>query len=144
MEVLFMIRERKKINVQGIIYSLLAVAVLSVYTVPVLASNTNYAFRYSFDSGNTMDYTNTQWKDSTHAMTMKCTGSEGLSAYSYYAKPCSTNGGTGSWQSLYPGREQVFYGTGSFVNSGVYFQAYLSGDGVDSFWGTWNPDDPRY
>lgn len=88
--------------------------------------------------------TDTEYKDSNHAVTMTCTGTGGISPYNYTATVYSKNGTNTRGISIGFNETAIFYNVSDMEESGVYIKAALNGDDVDTFWGTWNPDDSRY
>ena len=86
----------------------------------------------------------TVYKDTDYPITMTCTGSSGLSGLSYDAMAYSTKGGSSEEYTLDAGRMAVFREVSGFKGGGVYIQGALNGWDADSFWGTWNPDNPHY
>lgn len=136
-----MIKTRK--NFFGIIYGIMVAVLIFMISVPAFASDRNNSFSFSFD-GMGSRTTSTQWKDTTHAVTMKCTGTDNLSSYAYYAKVCSSNGDCTGYKKFVDGTFQAYYSASDYNDSGVYFSAYLGGDDTDCYWGYWNPDDSNY
>ena len=65
---------KKRFNFTSALTAILSSALIAMTTLPVLASNTNYDFDFSFDAGNTC-VTSTEYKETRHAITMYCTWS---------------------------------------------------------------------
>ena len=77
---------KKRFNFTSALTAILSSALIAMTTLPVLASNTNYDFDFSFDAGNTC-VTSTEYKETRHAITMYCTWEEGVSGSSYAVRP---------------------------------------------------------
>ena len=136
-------KRTKKVKALNLLCAALVLAAVGTAAVPVLAGDHQFDYKFCFDYGNT-EATTTEFKDSRHAVTMTCTGSDNLSSYNYTAYVYNVNGGNTSGIILSVGKTAIFYSAADFKDNGVYIKGYLNGDDVDTFWGTWNPDDPRY
>ncbi|MFR4338462.1 MAG: hypothetical protein ACLT33_10920 [Lachnospira pectinoschiza] len=77
---------KKRFNFTSALTVVLSSALIAMTTLPVLASNTNYDFDFSFDAGNTC-VTSTEYKETRYAITMYCTWEEGVSGSSYAVRP---------------------------------------------------------
>ena len=132
----------KRFNFTTVLTALLAAVSVGMTTVPALASNSTHNFTFNFDYGNT-DTTDIEYKDSDHAVTMYCTGSDELSGSSYNACVKTTGGRTSAGYNISSGGHAIMY-CGDFEGSNIYIQGKLNSNDVDSFWGYWNPDDPQY
>ena len=120
---------KKRFNFTSALTVVLSSALIAMTTLPVLASNTNYDFDFSFDAGNTC-VTSTEYKETRHAITMYCTWEEGVSGSSYAVRP--------------RGRSSGIWGGEYNMYEGVYMQARLNSNDSDAFSGYWNPDDAQY
>lgn len=134
---------KKKIKAVNLVCAGLIIAFVGSSAIPAFAANHNFNFSFSFDYGN-IERTTTEYKDTGHAVTMTCTGSDNLSSYNYTASLHSDEGDYKEGIDLSVGKTAIFYNVSNFAGKGVYIQAALKGNDVDAFWGTWNPDDPRY
>ncbi len=134
---------KKKIKAVNLVCAGLIIAFVGSSAIPAFAANHNFNFSFSFDYGN-IERTTTEYKDTGHAVTMTCTGSDNLSSYNYTAWVHSDEGDITRGIGLSVGKTAVFYDVSNFAGKGVYIQASLNGSDVDAFWGTWNPDDPQY
>lgn len=134
---------KKRFNFTSALTVVLSSALIAMTTLPVLASNTNYDFDFSFDAGNTC-VTSTEYKETRHAITMYCTWEEGVSGPSYAVRPRGRSSGIwGGEYNMYEGKSVRWYGTGIY-DEGVYMQARLNSNDSDAFSGYWNPDDAQY
>lgn len=127
----------------AIVYIALIMTLAILSAVKVYAGDHNFNYSFSFDGTGTR-YTAMEAKTTNHAVTMYCTDGENISSYAYYAKVCSSFGKSTDYQRFNIGTFRAYYGACGYSGGTVYFSAYLGGDDVDSFYGTWNPDDPRY
>ena len=82
---------KKRFNFTSALTVVLSSALIAMTTLPVLASNTNYDFDFSFDAGNT-------------CVTMYCTWEEGVSGSSYAVRPRGRS--SGIWGDEYNMYEQ--------------------------------------
>lgn len=94
---------KKRFNFTSALTVVLSSALIAMTTLPVLASNTNYDFDFSFDAGNTC-VTSTEYKETRHAITMYCTWEEGVSGSSYAVRPHGRS--SGIWGDEYNMYEQ--------------------------------------
>ena len=128
---------KKRFIFTSALTAILSSALIAMTTLPVLASNTNYDFDFSFDAGNTC-VTSTEYKETRHAITMYCTWEEGVSGSSYAVRPRGRSSGIwGDEYNMYEGKSVIWY-------EGVYMQARLNSNDSDAFSGYWNPDDAQY
>lgn len=134
--------KRFKTSKLNIVAGVCAAVLLASSAVPAMAYDHFRSFGFNFDYGNTC-VTETEYKSTTDAVTMKCTGSEDLSPYSYSATVCSDEGERDVSYNYLVGTFHT-YQVPEYQGKGVYMEARLNGDDVDSFWGEWNPDDSRY
>ena len=134
---------KKRFIFTSALTAILSSALIAMTTLPVLASNTNYDFDFSFDAGNTC-VTSTEYKETRHAITMYCTWEEGVSGSSYAVRPRGRSSGIwGDEYNMYEGKSVIWYGTGIY-DEGVYMQARLNSNDSDAFSGYLNPDDAQY
>lgn len=133
----------KKFKLINLFYAAAVMLVVGMTVVPLYADDYNYEYAFSFEYGNRTT-TGIAHKDTTYPVTMTCTGSSGLSGLTYSAKAYSTKGGSSEEYTLDAGRMAVFREIAGFQGEGVYIQGALNGSDADSFWGTWNPDNPHY
>lgn len=95
---------KKRFNFTSALTVVLSSALIAMTTLPVLASNTNYDFDFSFDAGNTC-VTSTEYKETRHAITMYCTWEEGVSGSSYAVRPRGRSSGIwGGEYNMYEGK----------------------------------------
>lgn len=94
---------KKRFNFTSALTAILSSALIAMTTLPILASNTNYDFDFSFDAGNTC-VTSTEYKETRHAITMYCTWEEGVSGSSYAVRPRGRS--SGIWGGEYNMYEQ--------------------------------------
>lgn len=133
----------KKFKLINLFYAAAVMLVVGMTVVPLYADNRDYDYDFSFEYGN-REKTTTVYKDTDYPITMICAGSSGLSGLSYDAMAYSTKGGSSEEYTLDAGRMAVFREVSGFKGGGVYIQGALNGWDADSFWGTWNPDNPHY
>lgn len=134
---------RRHGKVLNVIVAVMAIVTVSAVALPVLASDQDYKYSYSFDYGN-LDQTTTEWKNTTHDVIMYCEDGEFPADFGYSASVYTSGGiSISADYSFHTGTFRVF-DCGDVCDTGVYIKGALNAFDAAGYWGWWNPDNPDY